>query len=288
MTESKIQDFIKISQIIGSNVAYVQGGGGNTSIKLDNHKMVIKASGTQLKAMDQQKGYSIVDYKSINQYLVKPDIDENLFSNKIKSFVLETKNHPSIETGFHAILGNCVIHTHSVYANILTCSIEGQTIAKKLFPDALWIAYQTPGRDLTIAIKDAIFKSNAGVSIIFLQNHGLIVTADTAQNTLDIHENVNQKIKKYFNLNNATAMLQNNVDLDYMNTHILFPDQVVYVLSGESLLKTTAAKETIWSYFYLLETINKLNLLPNFIPQCNAEILLNMESEKYRQKIITQ
>ena len=44
---------------------------------------------------------------------------------------------PSVEVGFHAILKKYVIHTHSVYANIITCSMEGEALAEKLFKDSI-------------------------------------------------------------------------------------------------------------------------------------------------------
>ena len=55
MTERqrKTQALISISNEIGSNKAYIQGGGGNTSVKLDENLMLIKSSGTSLKDMSK-------------------------------------------------------------------------------------------------------------------------------------------------------------------------------------------------------------------------------------------
>jgi rhamnose utilization protein RhaD (predicted bifunctional aldolase and dehydrogenase) len=43
-----LQEFTRMSQTAGSRSDYVQGGGGNTSCKLDDTLMAIKASGFQL------------------------------------------------------------------------------------------------------------------------------------------------------------------------------------------------------------------------------------------------
>ena len=43
--EQRMEAFIKLSNIGGSRADYVQGGGGNTSVKFKNGEMAIKASG---------------------------------------------------------------------------------------------------------------------------------------------------------------------------------------------------------------------------------------------------
>ncbi len=154
---------------------------------------------------------------------------------------------PSIETGFHAILGNTVIHTHSVYANLLTCAKEGQVIMKELFPEAIFIPYNTPGIALTYAIQEAIDKYDS--DIFFLENHGLIAVGETPQLAFDLHEEINSAIKEHFLLNQEYATLSLNMIDEYwvanspylsefirqnptlmttITDTILFPDQVVY------------------------------------------------------------
>ena len=287
MTRNKIENLVFISQQVGKSSAYAQGGGGNTSIKLDKKTMAIKSSGRLLREMSRTSGYSIVDYNAICDYLKHPDVDENTFIHTIKSFVLQKNNRPSIETSFHAQLGQCVIHTHSIYANILNCSEEGKVLVTKLFPDALWVDYATPGRELTLAIQKILTKTNLKSSTIFLQNHGLIVAADTAHNTLALHKTVNQKIIDYFKLSKKIFTTANNsIQLDFIKNHVLFPDQVVYTSAEAGMLNTVAAKETLWAYNFILNTIIKKDLTPCFIPKEKTDMLLNMESEKYRQEIL--
>jgi ribulose-5-phosphate 4-epimerase/fuculose-1-phosphate aldolase len=287
MEENKINDLVLLSQTLGKNIAYVQGGGGNISVKLDSRRMAIKASGYLLKDVSSEDGYSIVDYTEIGSYLLSSDIDEDIFTKKIQSFVIETNNRPSIETGFHAQLGTFVVHTHSVYANFLTCAEEGKELANALFPKVLWIPYATPGRALTLLVQKSLKDFSRTPNIIFLQNHGIIVIGETSQEVLNLHEEVNITIQNHFNLSPVSYCNdQLERDINFIKSHILFPDQVVYTLADDDMLKTTAAKETLWAYNYIYTSIQNKGLNPHFLPQEESGILLNMESEKYRQKVL--
>ena len=66
-----LESFIRMSLEVGKEVAYVQGGGGNTSVKLSFSQMAIKASGINLKEMSKDYGYSIIDYKALNNFYFK-------------------------------------------------------------------------------------------------------------------------------------------------------------------------------------------------------------------------
>jgi hypothetical protein len=87
-----------------------------------------------------------------------------------------------METGFHSIIQDqFVIHSHSVYALILCCSKQGQKILKEIFPQSIWINYCNPGLGLTYEISKKLAKEKS--PIIFLQNHGLIITANQEPTT---------------------------------------------------------------------------------------------------------
>lgn len=281
-----LKDFVAISKYAGDIPAYVQGGGGNTSVKLDDKRMAIKASGYLLSDMTTDSGYSVVNYSAIREYLKSPDTDEDIFTTKIQSFIVETNNRPSIETGFHALLSKYVIHTHSVFANLLSCSTEGKNIALKLFPNAMWVEYANPGRELTTAVTKAIQKHDKQPEIVFLQNHGVIVSANNANVAQNTHESLNAIIKEHLNVSKEFNPTDVATDIEYLQEHVLFPDQVVYTLAGEEILSTKAAKETLAAYKYIWETIEAKGLIPSFIPETKRDELSNMEAEKFRQKVI--
>jgi rhamnose utilization protein RhaD (predicted bifunctional aldolase and dehydrogenase) len=287
MIKNKIKDLVLISKTIGAKPEYAQGGGGNASVKLDSTRMAIKASGHILKDVNEDAGYCIVDYPKICHYLSKMDHDENMFSMKINSFAEKSENRPSMETGFHALLGEVVLHTHSIYANLINCAKEGADIFHKLFPTAIWIEYETPGRLLTSKIREALVSISELPNIIFLQNHGVIVSGKNTSEVLTIHEDLNNKIQSYFQLDSSMFKKDTGeLDIEYIKSNILFPDQAVYILAGEEILNSLAAKETIAAYNFIHKTIAAKGLKHNFLSKNYVDILLQMESEKYRQNIL--
>ncbi|MHC4638504.1 MAG: hypothetical protein ACYTBV_13550, partial [Planctomycetota bacterium] len=65
--DKALKDLVKISNAVGKDIALVQGGSGNTSAKTaDGKYMYIKASGTPIKDMDENKGWRKVD---VNMFL---------------------------------------------------------------------------------------------------------------------------------------------------------------------------------------------------------------------------
>jgi len=285
-----IKNLVNISRRIGSYPDFVQGGGGNTSVKIDDNLMLIKASGYLLKNMNESDGFSFVNYFDIKNHIKSNNISndtEDEFSNFIKEKTFKIGEYPnlkpSIETGFHSLLSQkYIVHTHSVYANIICCSKEGQSIAQKLFPDSIWVKYANPGKDITIAIANAIKGKFA--NIIFMQNHGIIIGAKSAKNVYELHELVNNKIVNYLNITFGYKLERTDLNILEVKEKVIFPDQVVYLLS-ENLRNTTAGSEVLYAYDYIMKKISNLNLTPNFISKEDIDYIENMESEKYRKSL---
>jgi ribulose-5-phosphate 4-epimerase/fuculose-1-phosphate aldolase len=261
MKEQGIQELIQISHYAAADIAYIQGGGGNTSVKLDEHRMAVKASGCKLSDMGETEGYVVVDYKLIKDYFNDANPDNAQFeiesAQVLKDAIVTIEGlkelRPSVEAGFHSVLKKYVIHTHSVYANILCCSAEGKGIAKKLFVDTsyLWLSYVNPGAVLTSVIAKEIQKLGKVPDVIFMENHGVIVTAQTSPVAIELHEMVNNKIKEYLNItepfpevslevNNEQQVVSHSSyisdyfvghaqSLEFIREKVLYPDQLVYL-----------------------------------------------------------
>lgn len=264
-SEGKTQ-LVSISSYAGDRKDYVQGGGGNTSVKFDDSLMSIKASGYTLGEITTNAGYVTVNYKKILEYYNTVDVSSEKDFEKESLEVslgsvellpgMENKR-PSVEVGFHAFLKKCVIHTHAVYANILCCSEEGRAIAEKALKtvDAgyVFIPYIDPGFRLTFEVKRAVdeYKGQHGAApnLIFLENHGVIAHGDSDEEAIAVHETANNSIKEYLGLDVFPApgikktadgyasdtpylkdfLITYNVDEAYFNALKLYPDQLVYL-----------------------------------------------------------
>lgn len=266
--QKAIKDLILISQYAGDRADYTQGGGGNTSVKVDNSKsMLIKASGYRLVDINENTAFVAVDKDKIKEYYESVDLSvekdyEKESAEVSKNSVIEISGmatlRPSVEVGFHAILKKYVIHTHSVYANLITCSMEGEQLAEKLFKDKdfgfIFLPYINPGFELTLAMKNKIeeYVKQTGKypEVIFMKNHGLVVNGDYIDRVKAVNTDVNETIRNYFSLAddlrsvtlNATEtgfvsdtpivknfVKANVLDKALLDETPLYPDQLVYL-----------------------------------------------------------
>lgn len=264
-----LEAYVKVSSTVGARVDYVQGGGGNTSVKLNDTLMAIKASGYKLSDIQSAQGYAVMDYAALQDFYfnhVASDFEdvEKSGAAKAKESTLEIEGlavvRPSVEAGFHAILDRFVAHSHSVYANLAACTGASAEVLSAALEGApyLWglVAYTDPGARLALAIKDERVRVKAlhgrYPEVILMQNHGLIVTSDDAQVCIDIHEDVNLRLAAYFSTSAAafpaitiaknedghshstTEYLQDRLatgkyDAEFFEKVLLYPDQQVFL-----------------------------------------------------------
>ena len=85
-----LKNFIKISRYAGERFDLIQAAGGNTSVKLDNGEMLIKASGFLLSEIDQNNGYARVVTGDIISILESKEIlnekDKKKRNNNLKTY----------------------------------------------------------------------------------------------------------------------------------------------------------------------------------------------------------
>ncbi len=91
----------------------------------------------------------------------------------------------TVEAPLHNVFdAKFVVHTHPALVNGLTCAKEGESACKRLFPDALWVEYIDPGYTLCMEVRERIarHKEEKGQQpeLLVLQNHGIFIAADTA------------------------------------------------------------------------------------------------------------
>ena len=221
MHRERLEAFARVSGTVGARADYVQGGGGNTSVKLEGGLMAIKASGYCLKDIEVDKAYAVLDCTALREFYFgsqPTDFEdvEKAGSEKAKASVQVIEGlaqlRPSVEAGFHSLLDTYVAHSHSVYANLAACSAELESIVKDALSDADygwgWVSYVDPGARLTFSIRDELRRVEAATgrrpAVIFMQNHGLIAHSDNPDDCLRIHTDVNDRIARAFGIENGS------------------------------------------------------------------------------------
>lgn len=209
-----MRDFIRISKYAGMRNDLAQAGGGNTSFKIDDHIMLVKSSGCQLADVNEQAGYSRVDYRKIVEYFkehVEPYAEEVFTEEDGSSLLKEAQiegGRASIETFLHAITGKYTLHSHPLLVNILTARADATQILEELFPKAVFVPYRKPGAALAEAY-DKIYRAGqaqgADGTIVFLQNHGLVVSGDDADTVIGKTEKVLSKIAAHLGLDDSAC-----------------------------------------------------------------------------------
>lgn len=302
--KDRISGLVRISQAAGLRSDYVQGGGGNTSVKLQDGLMAIKASGFCLSDIEEKKAYAVLDGQAIRKFYYDNE-PQNLQDVEAEGSACTKANikeieglaqlRPSVEAGFHSILKTYVLHTHSVYANLAACSTACRQVAETAFQGASytwgWVPYTDPGANLTFAIRDELKRveeqTGKEPAVILMQNHGIIVHDDDPDLCLAIHSDANERLARLFGLDGNS-----------------FPTVEVNELAGGYCLAATPyLKEQLKDCAYTQQELLEKPLYPDqmvfladtfFIDQESiepgqavastktGELLMNMEEKKAR------
>ncbi len=204
-----MRSFIYLSRCAGMRDDLAQAGGGNSSVKLSPTKMLIKASGFSLADVGENVGYCavnpqvIVDYFSKDGFEISANVEKELISNSLLSLSAQESGRPlrpSIETFLHSITQKYTLHTHPTVVNILAATDEGWDTLKNLFPDALFVDYETPGIKLAAKYFKAFKAFGKIPDVIFLKNHGLVVNGETGEVVKKKMDAILDVIEKYLGL----------------------------------------------------------------------------------------
>lgn len=216
LNQNDLRGLVRISKFAGERFDLVQAGGGNSSVKFSDGKMAIKASGFALSDVDLTNGYAVLENNSVLEILKCSDVvnqaDKNNRDEIIKSLIEKenlTKDiRPSIEIFLHSLLGKYILHTHPISANNILCSYDWKEIIAKIFTNEdyfITVPYATPGIELALSLQENVTKflrqNNRLPEIIFMQNHGIIISKSEADEVIFLTNKVVQKIENYLNVN---------------------------------------------------------------------------------------
>jgi ribulose-5-phosphate 4-epimerase/fuculose-1-phosphate aldolase len=233
----ELLELVEISKYAGERFDLIQAGGGNSSVKLDNGEMIIKASGYALSEVSEIAGYSrvytreiadIVNDKAIINETSKR-IREQKTSEIVKTHTIDVNNRPSIETLLHSFLSKYTLHTHPIVVNAIVSQKNWKGILNKIFPknELVLINYETPGIELALSLRNELEKTDNIPSIIFLGNHGLIITTDNKEELFRLNEFVLAKIETYlkidlvkYKLTTQISNILNNLNKEQCITYL--------------------------------------------------------------------
>jgi rhamnose utilization protein RhaD (predicted bifunctional aldolase and dehydrogenase) len=174
-------------------------GEGNTSVRLDAERFLVKASGSNLATLRAEETVEC-RFEPLLELMNRPeavdaDVDEALMHCRVDS----KAKRPSVEALFHAYLLSLpgvvyVGHTHPVSINAVLCSPRAGDFANyRTFPDeivccgpaSVLIPYTDPGLWLGQEIKRGVegYVSARGFlpKVVLLESHGVITFGPTPE-----------------------------------------------------------------------------------------------------------
>jgi rhamnulose-1-phosphate aldolase/alcohol dehydrogenase len=178
------------SNLLASDRAIVNFGGGNTSVKsreLDHTGrettiLWVKGSGTDLATIDAS-GFTGLRLDEILPLTQRDAMsDEEMVAYLGRCQVDPSMPRASIETLLHAFVPYAhVDHTHPDSIGAIVGTVDGEQLAQECFgADAVWIPYIRPGFALSKLVADAV-AAHPEAKIVLLAKHGLVTWGDTAE-----------------------------------------------------------------------------------------------------------
>jgi rhamnulose-1-phosphate aldolase/alcohol dehydrogenase len=185
---SELEALAYRSNLLGSDRAVANYGGGNTSTKAreSDHTgreidvLWVKGSGSDLATIraEQFTGLKLDEVLPLEER--EEMSDEEMVAYLAACQLSPTMPRGSIETLLHAFVPHPhVDHTHPDAINMICCSEGGEELAAECFGDeAVWIPYIRPGFTLSKQVGEAV-RSNPNAKIILLAKHGLVTWGET-------------------------------------------------------------------------------------------------------------
>ena len=200
-----LETLIEISRRYGADPNYILAGGGNTSQK-EGDVIAVKASGAQLGTIDENGFVQLYLSKLRVLFDMALPSDSEAREKAVLEKLLEARlpgqaRRPSVETLLHALFPyQFVIHLHPALVNGMLCSRTAMSAAEGLFGDeASALPYITPGYILADAMHRVFeHRTSSGLrppKILFLQNHGVFVAADSIEEIKTLYAHIFETLK---------------------------------------------------------------------------------------------
>lgn len=187
---SGVEELVYRSNLIGTDRAVCNWGGGNTSMKTmekdfrgrEIEVMWVKGSGSDLATM-KAGNFTGLNLADIHPLIERDDMNDADMVEYLSHCMIDSK-HPrmSIETLLHAFLPfKHVDHTHPDAIISLCCADNGKEVANEIFGDRfVWVPYERPGFTLSKMIAKGV-KNNPQAELVLMEKHGLVTWGETSK-----------------------------------------------------------------------------------------------------------
>jgi rhamnulose-1-phosphate aldolase/alcohol dehydrogenase len=195
---SVLDDLVYRSNLLGSDRALANQGGGNTSAKgttvdhagRETRTLWVKGSGSDLATI-VAAGFAALRLDEVLPLEARDAMDDAEMVAYLRCCALTPDQpRPSIETLLHAfIAAPHVDHTHPDAVIALTSTPEGRAMAAEVFGDeAVWLEYERPGFQMSKRIAE-LLRGAPNARAVLLERHGLVTWGETSraayESTLD-------------------------------------------------------------------------------------------------------
>jgi len=272
-----VEQLVAISRKYGADARFVIAGGGNTSYK-DAEKLWVKASGHALATIGED-GFAILDRALLNPmgekvYSTDVALREEQVKNDLASACITRDRRPSVETSLHNCMGfSYVVHLHPTLVNGLMCSQNAAALCAELFPEALYIEYTDPGYTLFKKVYDRIqaCKKATGKEpqVIFLQNHGVFVGADSTEEIDRIYDGIIGKLQQ-----KAAALPEGESPVCDCVTEVIPAIRQILSRGGRGLKTLQITKNALVDKFLENPSAVRVPFTPDIIVYCKSEYVV--------------
>ena len=285
--DKNVKDLVEVSRFYGNNPAFVIAGGGNTSYKSAD-KLWVKASGSSMATIDEG-GFVCLSREKLSTIVTKSySLDSTEREAQVKkdlhdAILYPADKRPSVETSMHEIIEYpFVVHTHPTLVNALMCSNNAKETTKELFgEEALFVEYTDPGYVLFKKVESELIKARAKFgkepTLIFLENHGVFVGADSAEEIKSVYTNLMEILQGQI-VNELPSMEEIAIG-DKENEFLASLKKEVLSESGAALFTNN---ELVQKFVASREAFEKVNypFTPDDIVYCKSKYLFVSQNQE--------
>ncbi|WP_258728052.1 bifunctional aldolase/short-chain dehydrogenase [Bacillus atrophaeus] len=202
------EELLYRSNLIGSDRAVCNWGGGNTSMKTyekdfrgrDIEVMWVKGSGSDLATM-KAHNFTGLKLEDIRPLIEREEMTDEEMVEYLAHCMIDSKHpRPSIETLLHAFLPyQHIDHTHPDAIISICCADNGKQIAEDIYGNRfVWVPYVRPGFTLSKMIAEGV-ANNPDAELVLMEKHGLVTWGNTSAESYEKTISIINEAERYIN-----------------------------------------------------------------------------------------